>query len=124
MNTAPAGGVGSSFRIVPVPDASPSVAPPSGAPRVTVKVSFGSNSISPLIWIVIVALVCPSAKLTVPVSPWPAARSSAPALPVRWMVQVAETAPSDPAVRLTVKVMVAAPESPSTTLASSIARVP
>src|SRR5687768_9326504 len=122
MNTLTGGGGGaaSSLVIVPVATASLSVAPPVGLLSVTANVSSGSKPVSPAMGIAIVALVWPSAKVTVPVSVAPASRSAALAPAGKLTVHVAATAPSSPAVRVTVNVIVAVPESPSTTAASAI----
>ena len=69
-------GAGSSLVIVPVPLALPSVAPPVAAERVTRNVSSSSNETSPWTRMVIVWLVSPSAKLTVPAVGWPGAKST------------------------------------------------
>src|SRR5947207_2441783 len=58
--------VASSLRIVLVAVAGPRVAPVLGLDRVTVKASLASTVVSPATLTVIVLLVWPAAKVTVP----------------------------------------------------------
>ena len=80
-----ASAVGSSLRMVPMADAVV-IAAPVGADSVTVNCSFGSTVVSPATLTVMVLLVCPAAKLTVPEGSTPpvksAALAGAPPLPV------------------------------------------
>ena len=58
-------GAASSSVIVPVPEAVPTVAP-AALPSVTTTVSSGSSVVSPVTDTVIVLLVSPAAKVSVP----------------------------------------------------------
>ena len=67
----------SSLRMVPVAAAVPMVVPALGFDSVTVKFSPGSTVLSPATLTVIVLLVSPAAKLTVPVGNTPPVKSAA-----------------------------------------------
>ena len=95
MNARPATAAASSLVIVPIGDAVPIVAPPVGADSATVKLSSISTAVSPPMSTMIEALAWPSAKVTVPVSGWPTARSSVVGEP-GVIVYDAETAPLVP----------------------------
>ena len=110
----------SSLRMTPVAAAVPSVALPDGPANVTVNASSVSTAASPATLMVITALACPAAKLTVPDGNTPPAKSAAFAgfapLPVtdQFTVPAAAVLP----VRVTVKVKAADPASPSAFVAS------
>jgi len=74
------GGGASSFRIVAVAAAVPSV-DPVGADSVTVNVSSGSTTVSPATFTVIVAVAWPATNDTVPDGSTPPAKSAAVAVP-------------------------------------------
>ena len=121
------GGAASSLVIVPVATARVSVAPPCGSVSVTEKVSLASNTVSPSTGSRISAVVAPAANVTVPVRTRPVAKSlsSAIAVPLpRFSVQVADTSPAVPSLRVTVKTMSRVPLSPSAMVASAMASVP
>ena len=105
----------SSLLIVPLAVAVAMVAP-LGLARVTVKPSSFSTRVSPLTWTVMVWLVSPAAKVTMPEGSRAALKSAALAGlepdPVR--AQSAEEAPVVSPVRLTVKLKAFVPASPST----------
>ena len=67
----------SSLRMVPVAVAVPMAVPALGFDRVSVKPSVDSTAVSPATLTVMVLLVSPAAKLTVPVGNTPPAKSAA-----------------------------------------------
>jgi hypothetical protein len=66
IDSVPGSTAASSLTIVPAPEASLIVAPPVAPDSVTAKVSLASNIVSLATCTVIVRLVSPSAKSTVP----------------------------------------------------------
>ena len=74
MDRSPIDSVGvtaaSSSVIVPVALPSPIVAPPITLARLTVKVSFGSSTVSPLIVMLTTLLVSPAARVWVKLAAW------------------------------------------------------
>ena len=106
----------SSLVMVPVAVAVVRVAPLVGSARVTVKVSFASRVLSPCTLTVIVLLVSPAAKLTVPLGRVLPPKSAASTLPVT--AQLTELAPMVSPERVTVKVKSLVPLLPSAWVAS------
>ncbi len=93
----------SSLRIVLVAVAVPSVAPVLGLDKVTVKASLASTVVLPATLTVIVRLVWPAAKLTVPDGRTPPTKSAAVTaapLTAQWALWATDVSP----VRVTVKV--------------------
>ena len=90
-----------------------------GLDRVTVSASSPSYTESPLTRMTRVAVAWPSAKLRVPVLPWPAPRSLASRPPPR--VQVRSRLPASEPLRVTVKLTRRSPPLPSARLAASAA---
>ena len=105
----------SSFRIVPLADAVPITAPAEAFDSVTVKSSSASKRLSPATNIVIVLLVSPAAKLTVPFGKLPPTKSLALAAfaPDPATSQFALLAADVSPERVTVKVNGVCPELPS-----------
>ena len=117
----------SSLVIVPVALAVVRVAPLVGLERVTAKVSFCSTVVSPCTFTVITLLVCPAAKLTVPLGRVLFAKSVALAglVPLPVTAQLAVLAPLVLPERVTVKVKALLPVLPSVwvALVAAIARL-
>ena len=113
----------SSLRMVPAAAAVPMAVPALGLDSVTAKFSADSTVLSPATLTVMVLLVSPAAKLTVPVGNTPPAKSAAAAglapLPVtaKAAVEAAAVLP----VRVTVKVNAVLPLLPSFRLAFAAA---
>ena len=124
-NMLPVAGI-SSLRIVPVAVAVVMVEL-LGLDKVTVKVSLGSTTLSPLTLTVISLVVSPAAKVTVLDGNIPPAKSSAVAglLPVPVTNQLAVLIPVVSPLRLTVKVKGMSPSLPSNLVAlvGAIARL-
>ena len=108
----------SSLRIVPVAVAVVMVYPAEGVESVTVKPSSGSIVESPRTLTVIVVLVSPAAKLTVPVGSAPPAKSAA-VTPLPLTAQLAVLVPVVSPLRVTVKVKGVAPALPSALFAEA-----
>ena len=106
------GGGTSSLRMVPLAAPLTMVAP-LGLLRVTVKPSSGSTRVSPLTCTVMVWLLSPAAKVTVPEGSAAAPKSAASAglEPEPLTAQAAEELPLVSPVRLTVKVKALEPAS-------------
>ena len=102
------------MRMVPLAAAVAIVAP-LGLLNVTVKLSSSSTLVSPLTCTVIVLLLSPAAKFTVPEGSAAAPKSAASAglEPEPVTAQIAEELPLVSPVRLTVKVKALEPVSPS-----------
>ena len=104
----------SSLRMVPLAAPVAMVAP-VGLLSVTVKASSSSTTVSPLTWTVIVWLLSPAAKVTVPEGSAAAPKSTALAglEPEPLTAQAAEERPLVSPVRLTAKLKALEPASPS-----------
>ena len=113
----------SSFRIVPDAAAVPIVVPAEALERVTVKPLSGSTVLSPATLTVMVLLVSPAAKLTVPEGSAPPVKSVASAAfaPLPVTAQSAEPAWLVSPERVTVKVNAVLPLLPSALLADAAA---
>src|SRR5918992_4727377 len=113
----------SSLRMVPEAAAVPIAVPALGLDSVTVKFSPGSTVLSPATLTVMVLLVSPAAKLTVPVGNTPPAKSAAAAglAPLPVTAKAAVDAPAVLPVRDTVKVKAVLPLLPSFRLAFAAA---
>ena len=112
----------SSLRIVPLAIAEVIVAPPLAPDSVTVKPSSGSTSVSPVTLTLMVLLVSPAAKLSVPLGSAPpksAALAGLTPLPVT--AQLTLVAPVVGPLRVTVNVYGVSPEFPSNLTASAAA---
>ena len=94
----------SSLRMVPVAVAVPMAVPALGFDSVSVKPSVDSTTVSPATFTVIVLLVSPAAKLTVPVGNTPPAKSAAVAglAPLPVTAKAAVEAPAVLPLRVTV----------------------
>ena len=102
----------SSLRMMPVAEAVPRLVPVLGEDSVTEKASSGSTVLSPATSMVMTFEVSPAAKLTVPDGSTPPAKSApvtAEPATAHWALAAALRSP----VRVTVKVKVVPPESPS-----------
>ena len=113
----------SSFRIVPDAAAVPIVVPADALDSVTVKPLSGSTVLSPATLTVMVLLVSPAAKLTVPEGSAPPTKSAASAAfaPLPVTAQSAEPAWLVSPERVTVKVNAVLPLLPSALLADAAA---
>src|SRR6478609_12044122 len=113
----------SSLTMVPVAVAVPMVVPELGFDRVTLNPSLGSTVVSAATFTVMVLLVSPAAKLTVPVGKAAPVKSAAFAglAPLPVTAKAAVDAPAVLPVRVTVKVKAVLPLLPSFRLAFAAA---